>query len=171
MPQLKSKVVVVGPDSFYNETVHKKCRGRAKDYELFATFPSLCKAKEQIDKGIDGDHFVRKNMKRTNAGDKIFFRCSRFAKCPKSVYILLDANSNDSYIYISNDEHIHEPNAKVKMLNQSSKEKIIELLNIGVHEPRDILKQLQKNNLPMLTKVQIYILKQRVKIKLVGKTT
>jgi hypothetical protein len=71
-------------------------------------------------------------------------------------------------IYISNDEHIHESNAKVKMLNQSSKEKVFELLNIGVHEPRNILKQLQKNNLPMQ---KINNLKQRVKIKLVGKTT
>jgi hypothetical protein len=56
-------------------------------------------------------------------------------------------------------------------MSSSSREKVLELVNMGVTQPRKILKELEKANLPMLTKIQISNLKSRENIKANGKAT
>ena len=53
-----------------NITVEKKTRGQQKDYEEYASYPSLLKAKEAIDEGIEGQWSKQasKNNERIEPG-------------------------------------------------------------------------------------------------------
>ncbi len=148
-----------------NEIVVKKSRGKTRDYEFYDTYVSFVKAKEAIDRGIDGQHWVRSYKRTTNKGDKIYYRCPRFIKCPRSLYVLLDPTNDDAHIYITNNNHDHDVEAKSKRLNEDSKAKVLEMIEIGVTEPRRIIKELDKCNLPLLTKTQISNLKSRTNVK------
>ena len=142
-----------------NEIVLKKSRGKTRDYEFYDTYVSFVKAKEAIDRGVDGQHWVRSYKRTTKKGDKMYYRC------PRSLYVLLDPTNDDAYIYITNNNHDHDVEAKNKRLNEDSKAKVLEMIEIGVTEPRRIIKELDKCNLPLLTKTQISNLKSRTNVK------
>ena len=56
-------------------------------------------------------------------------------------------------------------------LNPASKAKVLELLDVGVTKPRLILRQLEFLNLPIISRVQINNLKQRLHTKISGPLT
>ena len=78
------------------------------------------------------------------------------------MYLLLDPESQDIHVHVSTDEHDHSTATRLK-LNPMSKKKVLELLDSGVVQPRRLLKELEKHQLPPLTKRQINNLKSRLK--------
>ena len=110
-----------------------KTKGLNKDYEFECTFPNLIEAKKAIeDKKISAQFWTRGASYTTNNGDKICFTCKGFPKCPRRLYILLDPESQDAHIFISNDQHDHSSTSSRSHLNARSRSKVIELLELGV---------------------------------------
>ena len=107
-------------------------------------------------------------MYETKQGDKICYTCKGYPRCPKRMQLTLDPESSDVHVHVSTDAHDHHLIATTKGLNPSSKAKVLELLSVGVTQPRKILKELEKNNLPPLTKPQLNNLKQRTQKKVGG---
>ncbi len=68
-------------------------------------------------------------------------------------------------LHYINNNHDHDVEAKSKRLNEDSKAKVLEMIEIGVTEPRRIIKELDKCNLPLLTKTQISNLKSGTNVK------
>jgi hypothetical protein len=153
---MKSVVIQVSTETTasIDYSLIKKCRGKCKEYEEYARYSSLLQAKEAIDQGIDNQNWVRSVKRSTKDGDKIYFTCAKFPKCPRSLYVLLDPDSNDAIVYVTNNDHDHEQEARAKALCPSSRAKVLELLDVGVNQPRKIIKALENSNLPVLSKVQ-----------------
>ncbi len=82
------------------------------------------------------------------------------------MYLLLDTENQDVHAYVSTDNHAHETISKLR-LDTVSKQKVLELIDSGVVQPRRILRELEKHNLPRLTKTQINNLKARLKKKVI----
>ena len=157
-------------ESFNDCTIPKKSRGKSKIYEEVTRYSSLIK--EAVNKGFCNQRWVRSVKRTTKEGDKIFFTCSGHPRCPRSLYILLDPDCDDAVIYVSDNCHDHTTVETIKKkISSSSREKVLELIDMGVTQPRKILKELEKANLPMLTKIQISNLKARENIKVNGKAT
>ena len=67
------KSVVFRVEYNQDQPAKPKGRGKAKDYNFFAKYPSLLKAKEAIDSGVDQNFWVRSVKRSTKEGDKIYF--------------------------------------------------------------------------------------------------
>jgi hypothetical protein len=118
-------------------------------------------ARKAIEQGVIGcQYWTRAGKYQTNSGDKICYTCRSFAKCPKRMYLLLDPESQDVHANVSTDEHDHTISTKVR-LHPHSRQKVLDLIEAGVTAPRKLLKELERHNLPILTKVQISNLKRR----------
>ncbi len=136
-----------------------------KEYVFDSTHIGLEAAKRAIDLGqIGNQYWTRGNTYTTKHGDKICYTCRSFSRCPKKMYLLLDPENLDVHAHVSTDEHDHDLSGKFR-LNPISKQKVLELLGCGVIQPRKILKELDRHNLPPLTKLQINNLKARLKNK------
>ena len=83
---------------------------------------------------------------------------------------LLDPESQDVHVNLSTNEHEHPVTSGTSKLNRESKERVLELLELGVSQPRKLLRELEKGGLPKLTKVQINNLKSRTSLKVRGCT-
>ncbi len=148
----------------YNDPT-KVCGLANKDYDYISTHSDLESAKKAIDEGlIANQYWTRGNKYSTKSGDKICYTCRSFVKCPKRMYLLLDTENQDVHAYVSTDNHAHETISKLR-LDTVSKQKVLELIDSGVVQPRRILRELEKHNLPRLTKTQINNLKARLKKK------
>lgn len=138
----------------------------SKDYEFQCTHISLEAAKKAIENGEIGEqHWTRAGQYSTKAGDKISYTCRSFPKCPRKLQLHLDPENQDVHIHMSTDSHDHDMTAKRFRLHPLSRQFVLDLINNGCGMPRKILKALQKNNLPPLTKMQINNLKLRCKTK------
>ena len=122
------KSVVFRVEYNQDQPAKAKGRGKAKDYNFFAKYPSLVKAKEAIDSGIDQNFWVRSVKRSTKEGNKIYFTCAGFPKCPRFLYILLDCETNDADVFVSTDEHDHYSDVTLpKTIDRESKALVIEL--------------------------------------------
>ncbi len=147
-------------------------KGTNKDYDFIFTYRSLALAFNAEEIGsIDDQRWVRGNTYSTKSGDKINFTCRGFPKCPRRMQFILDPDGSDVHVQISSNEHDHPASTSRSKLNRDSKKKVLELINVGVTQPRKVLKELQKNNLPSLTRTQINNLKQREQVKVIGPMT
>ena len=144
-------------------------KGLNKIYEFAQTYSSMQSAVEGLNaKEISGQLWTRGQMYETKQGDKICYTCKGYPRCPKRMQLTLDPESSDVHVHVSTDAHDHHLIATTKGLNPSSKAQVLELLSVGVTQPRKILKELEKNNLPPLTKPQLNNLKQFETQKKVG---
>lgn len=69
------------------EVVTKKGRGLNKEYEKLETTPDYNAALKYMSDNMKTYHF--RYTKETNDGDKKYYTCNGFPKCPKVVFILL----------------------------------------------------------------------------------
>ena len=139
----------------------RKKRGKSKKYTKLATYDSIETALKTInDSTIDGIKWVRKNRKNTHEGEKIFFRCE--ANCPKVLYILLHAENNKPSILISNDMHQHKKANGKTILPKPTREKVVELMSLGITKPLAILDTLKECDVPQITTTQLNNLKNRL---------
>ena len=79
--------------------------------------------------------------------------------------MILDPGSQDVHISISVDLHSHNSSVRCPQLNPATKAKVLELLEAGVTKPRKILRQLEALSLPIINRIQINNLKQRLHTK------
>jgi len=160
---------LVEPEPDPEISTNQGTKGLNKDYEFVATYTSLILAKQAIvDKEIGNQLWTRGCSYTTNIGDKINYTCRGHPKCPKRVQFLLDPSNQDVHVHLSTGPHDHQPNHFSRCsLNPVSKKKVLELLDCGVTQPRRLLKELEKNNLPALSRSQINNLKSRVQRKVI----
>ncbi len=137
-----------------------------KDYEYQCTHSSLEAAKKAIqDAEIGGQLWTRGGHYSTKSGDKIVYTCRSFPKCPRKLQVHLDPENQDVHIYMSTDNHDHDLSFKKFRLHPLSRQFALDMINNGCGVPRKIVKALEKNNLPPLSKIQINNLKLRSKTK------
>lgn len=164
----------VGDGNESNSSTGKGARMKNKDYDYVKTYPSLVAAKEGVTRyEIGGKSWTRSVSYPTNYGDKVCYTCRGYPKCPKRMQMLLDTESQDVHIHLSSDSHDHTSTTSRSnpQLNPQSRSKVLELIAVGVHQPRKLIKQLEINNLPILTRNQISNLKARTSKKVVGPLT
>ena len=128
-----------------------RTKGSNKDYDFVKTYESLVKARIGVaEREIGGKCWTRSVMYSTNCGDKICSTCRGYPKCPKRMQMLLDTESQDVHIYLSADEHDHSSinSKRTPQLDPLSRAKVLELIAVGVTQPRRLLKQLEILNLP-----------------------
>lgn len=134
------------------DAVVTKKRGRNKVYELTTECQSI---KDAIDfvKSLDSVKWTRSDTRKTQEGEKRFYTCIK--GCPKRLYILLNAENENASVYVSDDEHEHQTRRKETTLPTETRDKVHELLQMGTTKSRQILKELERKNLPMITKLQL----------------
>ena len=138
-----------------------------KFYEPEKIYPSLAAAMEGVKmQEVGGQSWTRGPKYSTKMGDKIIFTCQGFPKCPRRLKLFLDPEVSDVQCSVSTDTHDHLIKIGSKNpLDRRSKALVLELLSVGVKQPRKLLKELQKNNLPALSRAQVNNLKQRTQRK------
>ena len=147
-------------------------KGANKDYVQVKTYQSMIAAKDGIaNREICDQLWTRGISYSTQQGDKICFTCKGNPRCPKRMQLLLDPESQDVHVSVSMDEHSHLSLCRRPQLNAQSRARVLELVASGVTKPRRILKILEEAKLPILSRVQINNLKQRILKKTSGPLT
>jgi len=76
-------------------------------------------------------------------GRKISYNCKYSKLCGAKVYLLFKYDSDDAELYRTTSEHTHD-DPKCRGLTDSTKEKVIQLLNDGVNKPKIILSTIKE---------------------------
>jgi hypothetical protein len=104
-------------------------------------------------------------------GDKIYFTCRGYPRCPKRMLLHLDPTYQDVHVSVSLDEHSHALLGRRPRLDPRSRAKVLELIDNGLVKPRSILRVLEDLRLPVVSRVQINNLEQRLFKKTSGPLT
>ena len=132
-------------------------KGSYKDYKFLKTFPSFIAANEAIaNREIEEQLWVRGQTYTTKSeGDKIYFTCRGYPRCPKRMLLHLDPTSQDVHVSVSLDEHSHALLGRRPRLDPRSRARVLELIDNGLVKPRSILRVLEDLRLPVVSRVQI----------------
>ena len=134
----------------------KRQRGKAKEYEFIGAFETLDEAIERMN--ADNTKWTRKNWYHVENGTKFLFGCSTTtgSTCPCTAYVYLVAKTGKHSLFVS--ETLHQHNAikqRTHGIAPKTKLEINKLCEIGIEKPRDIMKSLARNNLPVPTSQQV----------------
>jgi len=152
-----------------NLDLNKKTRKR-KPYKLISEYDNCQAAIERLKQPIADVFYRFRYTRHTVEGDKDYYYCQGYQKCPKTVFVLRHSDSLKASIYISNFPHIHEEKAG-KSLPLKSVAHIKKLFDEkNRYTNNEIIASLKRHNCPQLTKAQINNLKQRLKLKRIGKS-
>ncbi|RNA29058.1 hypothetical protein BpHYR1_028941 [Brachionus plicatilis] len=121
-----------------------------KDYELQIECQSLAEAIDYINQ-LDSVKWTRPDIRRTNEGETIA------QKSVQKDYLLLTTGTELTSVYPSNDQHHYsdEPNAYETSLPIETRDKIYELLNMGLTKNKNILREIERQNLQKIAKCQL----------------
>ena len=129
-------------------------------------YDNYTEAEAAVKEPIEGFEYVFRYSK----GEKDYYHCKGFIKCPKELFLLRHDDSLEVSMYLCDSrEHQHE--TKRGTLPAQSKSKVLELVSNGVRDNALIRNVLIKANLPCLKFAQMNRLKSLQTTKLFGKPT
>ena len=107
-------------------------RGPNKEYIEILRFDDYKSAKESLNGEIDGQSWTRRYSRETEEGEKTYFTCKNFQKCPKNLYMLKHSDSLEVSFWIcSNKEHEHFRTKQAGRLPVETVNIVKECLNDG----------------------------------------
>lgn len=126
----------------------KKSRGKNKVYDMVVDQLTLNEAIDFV-KTFDSTKWTRADTRKTQEGEKRFYTCQK--GCQKRIFILLNAENEYASVYASDNAHQHAKNKTNTTLPNDTRDKVYELLEIGMTKNRHILREIERNNLTIIT--------------------
>ena len=145
----------------------KKGRGANKEYLMQESFQDYKMAL----------HYVIENLKEykfrysrpSKEGQKRFYHCVGFHKCPCTIYLLKHSDSQECSIWKADTQHKHNTNASNR-LPKKTIELVQQCIKDGIRSNKRIIEKIKANKLQQITKNQLKNLKARIKDNKFGKT-
>ena len=148
-----------GPIDTVSKVNNNKGRGSSKEYSLIESFDTYLSALQHMKKNTD---LTFRYPKETQEGQKRYYYCTGFIKCPCTIYLLKHPDSQECTLWSAICDHNHQQKTNNRLSTKTTR--IVEqMIKDGIRSNKRINQRIKEMKLPQLKLSQINNLKARFK--------